>query len=261
MPQIKQQEQSSLKTIRANPVKMDAIMREVEVLKAERHERREAKRERKDARREKKAERREKKNARRGMSESSSSSSRGRRGGANPRRRSRSRSRGSERELERFARVPVTDAACAQRGDAPFGLTFASAQAEAAARANSAQPRHAYVPHAAPVAAPPQSWRKGSNSLRHAPGKLSEAERAARLSAMSADALTHEDERWQRLRHDTLREAADGSARDGADAPSHHHAVKPSFLGDQERALFGADSAMNLSERVGALKHYRERGT
>jgi len=232
---------------------MDAIMREVEALKAERRERHEAKQERKDARRAKKEARRDKKHSRRGESDSGS------RGDSPRRRRSRSRSRGrDEPERMRRSHVALADGACAQAVGSAFGLTYASAQAEASARANAAQHRPEYAPRVAPAAEPPRSWTKGSNSVRHAPGKLSEEERAARLAAMAADAAAHEDERWHRLRCEAQRDSADVDV--GA-APAHHHAVKPAFLGEQERALFGADSAMNLAERVGALKHYRERGT
>jgi hypothetical protein len=240
-------------------------MREVEALKAERQERREGKRARKDARREKKDGRREKKLRRDDPGRSSSDDERRRdsparrrsRSSRSPARsRSRSRGLGSVRDAK-LQRHPAADGACAQGAEVAFGLTYASAQAEVAARANAAQQRPAYAPaRAAPIAEPPRSWTKGSNSLRHAPGKLSDAERAARLASMSADAEAHEGERWQRMRRDAQREAADGG---DAAAPSHHHAVKPAFLGEQERALFGAESAMNLAERVGALKHYRER--
>ena len=78
---------------------------------------------------------------------------------------------------------------------------------------------------------------------------------------MTADAEAHEEERWQRLNRESQREMAEGAAEAGLAAPAHHHAVKPAFLGEQERKLFGAGSEMNLAVRVGALKHYRERGT
>ena len=52
--QIKQQEQTVMKSIRANPVKMDSIVREVEALKAARRAKKEAKHAKKEAKRERK---------------------------------------------------------------------------------------------------------------------------------------------------------------------------------------------------------------
>ena len=163
-------------------------------------------------------------------------------------------------------RPAAADGACAQTGVASYGLTFASAEAEEAAHAKAeARGRaHAYEPVAKPAAPePPPSWARGRNSAGHRAGKLTEEERAARLAAMSMDAELHEDDRWQRLRHEAAREAADASLEQHA--PAHHHAEKPSFLGDKERELFGGTeggpAGMSMAERVGARKHFQQRGT
>jgi hypothetical protein len=238
-PQIRQQEQAALKSLRANPVKMDAIKREVELAKAERRGRKESRREAKEARREARRQRRARHGGR-----SSSRGSEDSRGG----RRSRSRSR------ERPPVSAVSDAACAQRGSHGYGLTFASAEAEASARARAEAPRGAYAraERGAPVAEPPAQWVRGLNSARHAAGRLSEEERAARLRAMAADAEAHEEQRWERHR----------AAPPEAAAPLTHHSEKPAFLEQQEQQLFGTrgDASVGaLAERVGARKHYRER--
>ena len=164
------------------------------------------------------------------------------------------------------SRPAAADGACAQKGVALYGLTFASAEAEEAARAK-AQARgsaHAYEPVAKPAAPePPPAWARGRNSAGHRAGKLTEEERAARLAAMSMDAELHEDERWQRLRREAAREAADASLEQHA--PAHHHAEKPSFLGEKERELFGGTEGgpggMSMAERVGARKHFQQRGS
>lgn len=314
-----------MKTIRANPVKMDSILREVEVLKAARRAKKEAKRAKKEAKR-------EAKRHKRGRSSSTSSSSDerggGRSGGAGagvphappshstaahqrsarcsrsrsrsprrrlpvrsqghherhdvrrgdgrshasrrspsppPRRRSRERrSRSHERAAPAPAPVPVfaADGACAQVRDAGYGLTFASAEAEAAARANAAAAgsRPEYTAAKAPQPEAPASWQRGHNSVRHTAGRLTEEERASRLAAMSANADLHEEERWQRLRREAARDAADQSTVQHA--PAHHHSEKPAFLDQKERELFGAGAAAAdaLADRVGARKHFQQRG-
>ncbi len=329
-----------MKSIRANPVKMDSIMREVEALKAARHAKKEAKHARKEAKREAKHGRHEARAAgdahaaaahaaprheggraasprrthhdgrspardhehrrRDGHDERRRSRSRERRRSGDghrsrsrehrrsrERRRSRSRERRRSRSRERApaaqagatpaaARevapqpVPrgsaVADGACAQAGVTSYGLTFASADAEAAARAKAdAQAvRPAYAPAKAPVLEAPATWERGRNSARHRAGQLTEEERAARLAAMTSNAEEHEDARWQRLRRESARDAADASLE--AHAPAHHHTEKPAFLGHQERELFGSGAAdgggggMTMAERVGARKHFQQRG-
>jgi len=163
-------------------------------------------------------------------------------------------------------RPDVADGACAQKGVATYGLTFASAEAEEAARAK-AEARanaHSYEPMVKPAGPePPPTWARGRNSASHRAGKLTEEERTARLAAMSMDAELHEDERWQRLRREAAREAGDASIEQHA--PAHHHTEKPSFLGEKERELFGGTeggpSGMSMAERVGARKHFQQRGT
>ena len=145
-----------------------------------------------------------------------------------------------------------------------YGLTFASAEAEVAARAHAeaARERPAYVPTKAPQAAPPESWHKGKNSVRHTAGRLTEEERAQRLAVMAADADAHDTERWNRLHRDAQRSGGDVSLEQHA--PTHHHSEKPAFLSEQETKLFGArgpDGGDALAERVGARKHFNQRET
>lgn len=142
------------------------------------------------------------------------------------------------------------DGACAQGPSAQYGLTFASAEAEAAARAKAAAGalRPAYESAKLPPPPPPPTWAAGRNSARHVAGRLTEAEKAARLAEMTGAAAAHEEERWARSRRE------EGPA--AAYAPEHHHSTQPAFLGAAERALFGAGT---LAERVGARKHYNER--
>ena len=163
-------------------------------------------------------------------------------------------------------RPAAADGACAQKSVAAYGLTFASTEAEEAARvkAEASGSAHAYAPvvkMAAPE--PPATWARGRNSAGHRAGKLTEEERAARLAAMSMDAELHEDERWQRLQREAVREAGDASLEQHA--PAHHHTEKPSFLGEKERELFGGTeggpSGMSMAERVGARKHFQQRGS
>jgi hypothetical protein len=77
---------------------------------------------------------------------------------------------------------------------------------------------------------------------------------------MSADAQDHEDGRWQRLRREAARDAADASMEQHA--PAHHHSEKPAFLDQKERELFGSGTADAdaLADRVGARKHFQQRG-
>lgn len=164
------------------------------------------------------------------------------------------------------ARPAAADGACAQKGVAAYGLTFASAEAEEAARAKAEARGAAGVYEPAVKAAapePPPTWARGRNNAGHRAGKLTDEERAARLAAMSTDAELHEDERWQRLRREAAREAADASMEQHA--PAHHHTEKPSFLGEKERELFGGTDGgpggMSMAERVGARKHFQQRGS
>ena len=117
--QIKQQEQTAMKSIRANPVKMDSIVREVEALKAARRAKKEAKHTKKEAKRERKHSRHDEDEhrrdhgadashvgaARRGVPDqerrrSRSPRARSPRGASSPRRRSRSHSRERRRSRE-----------------------------------------------------------------------------------------------------------------------------------------------------------------
>jgi hypothetical protein len=127
--------------------------------------------------------------------------------------------------------------------------------------ASASRDRPAYVPAKAPKAGPPSTWQMGRNSVRHNAGGLTDEDRARRLAAMTADASNHDAERWNRLKAEAQRTSTDASLEQHA--PSHHHSVKPQFLGDQERQLFGSrdDGAQGaLAERIGARKHYQERG-
>ena len=130
--------------------------------------------------------------------------------------------------------------------------------------AAASRDRPAYVPAKAPKAAPPSAWQAGRNSVRHNAGGLTDEDRAQRLAAMAADASDHDAERWKRLRAEAQRTSADASLEQHA--PSHHHSVKPQFLGEQERQLFGASSRDDgaqgaLADRIGTRKHFQERGT
>lgn len=150
----------------------------------------------------------------------------------------------------------------AQQGVEKYGLTFASAEAEARARANVARERTAYVATKAPQVGPPDSWQQGRNSIRHTAGRLTDEERARRLAAMSADADAHDMQRWNRVQLEAQRPSGDVSLEQHA--PSHHHSLKPQFLGEQEKLMFGGNhggdgDATALADRIGARKHFQQR--
>jgi hypothetical protein len=103
--QIKQQEQSSMKSIRANPVKMDSIVREVEALKAARRAKKEAKHAKKEAKRERKHSRHDDEDYGRDDSRGGGGVRGASHAAAHPgRHRSRSRSRERRRSRERERR-------------------------------------------------------------------------------------------------------------------------------------------------------------
>jgi len=81
---------------------------------------------------------------------------------------------------------------------------------------------------------------------------LSDAERAARLAEMEANAAEIEGARRARLRADTAAEAAEADAAAAAGGAAAADAAR--------RAVFAGASEATLEQRVNSRRHYNARG-
>lgn len=86
------------------------------------------------------------------------------------------------------------------------------------------------------------------------PGQLSDAERAARLTEMQANADVHEEQRWQRLKR-----AADADAKEVK--RSDKDKSNEEFLADTQKSIFGSEraSASTIEKSVKRRAHFIER--
>jgi valyl-tRNA synthetase len=86
------------------------------------------------------------------------------------------------------------------------------------------------------------------------PGQLSDAERAARLAEMQANADVHEEQRWQRLKR-----AADADAKEVK--RSDKDKSNEEFLADTQKSIFGSEraSASTIEKSVKRRAHFIER--
>ena len=88
------------------------------------------------------------------------------------------------------------------------------------------------------------------------PGQLSDAERAARLAEMQANADVHEEQRWQRLKR-----AADADAVEVK--RSEKDKSNEEFLADTQKSIFGSEraSASSIEKSVKRRAHFIERSS
>lgn len=93
--------------------------------------------------------------------------------------------------------------------------------------------------------------RNGSDEGRRTSGKLSEEEKARRLSEMAQNADTHEV-----LKRSRLAEAAEADRRDvyssveQVNRQLRHHTSKAAFLSEAGRSLFSTDGSRTLEEQL-----------
>lgn len=93
--------------------------------------------------------------------------------------------------------------------------------------------------------------RNGSDEGRRSSGKLSEEEKARRLSEMAQNADTHEV-----LKRSRLAEAAEADRRDvyssveQVNRQLRHHTSKAAFLSEAGRSLFSTDGSRTLEEQL-----------
>ncbi|KAG0589776.1 hypothetical protein KC19_1G047500 [Ceratodon purpureus] len=100
---------------------------------------------------------------------------------------------------------------------------------------------------------PPRPMNRGRPPK---PGQLSDAERAARLAEMQANADVHEEQRWQRLKR-----AADADAVEVK--RSEKDKTNEEFLADTQKSIFGSEraSASTIEKSVKRRAHFIERSS
>jgi hypothetical protein len=187
----------------------------------------------------------------------------------------RDRSRSPRSRSPRPARLAARDGATAQDGSSGYGLTYANERGEHAARVRRER-RDEWREHtrgereaeeearrreAREKEARWANKKRGSrNTVGHETGKLSEAERLARLAAMSSDAEKRDSLRVSKLREDTANRGEKSLGELAASAPERHHSEAAPFLEKAQKEAFSVGGKGGLEDRIGATKYYKQRG-